>query len=54
MNVFVGLFTPMLIIKITEFSGCFNLPQLTEDQKQTFSHVKESNTQGNQMLIENQ
>ena len=45
------LFTSMLIIKITEFSGSFTLRKLSEEQKPTIPDVQELNTRGNQMSV---
>ena len=50
-NVWIGLFTPIVIIKIQEFSGSSTVQKITEEQKPTISDVKELNARRNQMLI---
>ena len=50
-NVFIGLFTPIVIIKIQEFSRSFTIQKIVEEQKPAISDDEELNTHRNQMLI---
>jgi hypothetical protein len=50
-NVFIGLFTPIVIIRIQEFSRSFTVQKITEEQKPAIYDVKELNTHGNHMFV---